>query len=62
MRHGTNFVGFAADRARLDTMLARMAGVSDGLRDALTRVATPVDGAYFYVPSVEELTRLGSGR
>jgi putative iron-dependent peroxidase len=59
-RHGTNFVGFAADRARLHTMLARMAGVGDGLRDTLTRVATPVDGAYFYVPSVEELTRLGS--
>jgi putative iron-dependent peroxidase len=57
-RHGTNFVGFAADRARLHTMLARMSGVGDGRRDTLTRIATPIDGAYFYVPSVEELSRL----
>jgi putative iron-dependent peroxidase len=54
-RHGTNFVGFAADRSRLQRMLEQMAGVPDGVRDALTRVAVPVDGSYFYVPPVEEL-------
>jgi putative iron-dependent peroxidase len=58
VRHGTNFVGFAADRARLQRMLEQMAGRTDGIRDALTRVAMPLDGAYFYVPSVEELQAL----
>jgi putative iron-dependent peroxidase len=57
-RHGTNFIGFAADRARLQLMLERMAGLGDGVRDALTYVTTPVDGAYLYVPSVEELLAL----
>jgi putative iron-dependent peroxidase len=57
-RHGTHFVGFAADRVRLQRMLEQMAGRTDGIRDALTRVAMPLDGAYFYVPSVEELQAL----
>jgi deferrochelatase/peroxidase EfeB len=39
-------------------MLEQMAGVPDGTRDALTRIAAPVDGAYFYVPNVEELRTL----
>jgi putative iron-dependent peroxidase len=60
VRHGTNFVGFAADRARLQRMLEQMAGRTDGVRDALTRVAMPLDGGYFYVPSVEELHALAS--
>jgi putative iron-dependent peroxidase len=54
-KHGTVFVGFGADRARLQLMLDRMAGVLDGLRDALTRVTTPLTGGYYYVPSLEEL-------
>ena len=58
-RHGTQFVGFARDRARLQLMLERMAGVGDGVRDALTAIAKPLDGAYYYVPSVEELAELG---
>ena len=53
--HGTQFVGFSADRARLQLMLDRMAGAVDGIRDALTAVATAVTGAYYYVPSLEEL-------
>jgi putative iron-dependent peroxidase len=54
-KHGTVFVGFSADRARLQLMLERMAGVGDGVRDALTRVTAPLTGGYYYVPSVEEL-------
>jgi porphyrinogen peroxidase len=54
-RHGTVFVGFSADRARLAVMLDRMAGVGDGVRDGLTRVTKPVTGGYYYVPSLEEL-------
>jgi len=54
-RHGTVFVGFSADRARLKAMLDRMAGVGDGVRDTLTRVTTPLTGGYYYVPSLEQL-------
>jgi porphyrinogen peroxidase len=54
-QHGTMFVGFSADRARLQLMLDRMSGVGDGVRDELTRVTTPLTGGYYYVPSVEEL-------
>jgi putative iron-dependent peroxidase len=34
-----------------------MAGVGDGVRDALTRYPQPVTGAYYTVPSVEALAR-----
>ena len=53
--HGTVFVGFSADRTRLQQMLDRMAGVPDGVRDALTRVTTPLTGGYYYVPALEQL-------
>jgi putative iron-dependent peroxidase len=54
-KHGTIFVGFSADRARLQLMLDRMAGAVDGVRDELTRVTTPLTGGYYYVPSLEGL-------
>ncbi len=54
-KHGTIFVGFSADRARLQLMLDRMAGAVDGVRDELTRVTRPLTGGYYYVPSLEEL-------
>jgi putative iron-dependent peroxidase len=54
-KHGTVFVGFSADRARLQRMLDRMAGVADGVRDELTQVTTPLTGGYYYVPSLDEL-------
>ena len=53
--HGTVFVGFCASQHPLDTMLRRMAGVGDGIRDALTRYTTPLTGAYYVVPSVDAL-------
>ena len=34
--HGTMFVGFSSDQHRLVRMLESMAGVGDGVRDALT--------------------------
>ncbi len=55
--HGTVFVGFGRDQWRLAEMLRRMAGVSDGVRCALTRYLTPVTGAYYVVPTVEALAR-----
>jgi putative iron-dependent peroxidase len=52
--HGTAFVGFAATRTALADMLESMAG-NGGARDALTRYTRPLSGAYYFVPSVEDL-------
>lgn len=57
--HGTVFVGFSADQKRLSIMLESMAGLITGTRDALTRFTEPLTGAYYFVPSVESLRRLG---
>jgi len=57
--HGTMFVGFSSDQRRLSEMLENMAGLKDGLRDALTRYTEPVSGAYYFVPSNQSLARLG---
>lgn len=56
--HGTVFVGFSHDQRRMAEMLRRMAGVTDGIRCALTRYTYPVSGAYYVVPSVEALQAL----
>ena len=56
---GTMFIGFSADQSLLVRMLERMAGAEDGIRDALTRYATAVTGAYYFVPAVESLHRWG---
>jgi putative iron-dependent peroxidase len=58
--HGTVFVGFSADQDRLHRMLQRMAGSEDGQRDALTRYTTPLTGAYYFVPSLQDLRRFAS--
>ncbi len=55
--HGTMFVGFSAEQRRLTAMLDSMAGVTDGLRDALTRYTRPVTGAFYFVPSTEAIGR-----
>ena len=52
--HGTMFVGFSATQAPLSAMLSSMAGVN-GVRDDLTRFTTPLTGAYYFVPSLEDL-------
>lgn len=53
--HGTLFVGFSSDQWRQMEMLRRMAGV-DGIRDALTRFATPLSGAVYVAPSASVLS------
>jgi putative iron-dependent peroxidase len=55
--HGTVFVGFGADQRPLATMLESMAGLADGVRDALTLYTQPLSGAYYFVPSIESLRR-----
>ncbi len=54
--HGTMFVGFSSDQGRLVAMLESMAGVPDGVRDALTYFATPLTGSYYFIPSIRGLT------
>ena len=56
--HGTVFVGFSKEQFRLAEMLRRMAGAGDGVRDALTFYTTPLTGAYYVVPAVEDLSAL----
>jgi porphyrinogen peroxidase len=55
--HGTMFVGFSADQRPLTAMLESMAGLTDGVRDALTRFTQPFTGAYYFVPSTQSLRR-----
>jgi putative iron-dependent peroxidase len=35
-----------------------MAGVTNGVRDALTRFTTPLTGAYYFVPSTQALQQV----
>jgi porphyrinogen peroxidase len=53
--HGTMFVGFSSDQERLTAMLRSMAGALDGARDALTRYTRPLTGAYYFVPSTQDI-------
>ncbi len=55
--HGTVFVGFCARQHPLQIMLERMAGVGDGIRDALTRYTTPLSGAYYVIPAATTLVQ-----
>jgi putative iron-dependent peroxidase len=53
--HGTMFVGFCSDQEPLQAMLESMAGVRDGVRDALTYYTEPITGAYYFVPSLDAI-------
>ncbi|MFL5953809.1 MAG: Dyp-type peroxidase [Gaiellaceae bacterium] len=53
--HGTMFVGFSAEQRPLVAMLESMAGITNGVRDALTRYTQPLTGAYYFVPSIQAL-------
>ena len=55
--HGTIF---SSDQRPLRTMVESMAGAVDGPRDALTKYARPLTGAYYFVPAVESLRRIGA--
>jgi len=57
---GLYFLGFSAERARFDGMLARMFGTTDdGLRDHLLDFSTAVTGSYYFAPSLDDLAALG---
>jgi putative iron-dependent peroxidase len=53
--HGTMFVGFCREKRPLEAMLESMAGLTNGVRDALTRYTSPVTGAYYFVPSASAI-------
>jgi putative iron-dependent peroxidase len=53
--HGTMFVGFCSLQRPLAVMLESMAGLDNGVRDALTRYIHPLTGAYYFIPSTEAL-------
>ena len=55
--HGTLFVGFCRELRILELMLRSMAGVDDGVRDALTRYAEALTGGSYVAPSLESLAR-----
>jgi len=59
--HGTMFVGFSREQRRLSRMLESMAGIVDGMRDALTYYTRPVTGAYYVVPSIPAIRRYLGG-
>jgi putative iron-dependent peroxidase len=57
--HGTMFVGFCAEQRPLQAMLESMAGLTNGVRDALTKYTQPLTGAYYFIPSTQSLRRFG---
>jgi porphyrinogen peroxidase len=58
--HGTMFVGFSPDQVPLSSMLDSMAGVGDGVRDALTRYTKPLTGAYYFIPTTEAIRQFAT--
>lgn len=58
--HGTIFVGFCAAQQPLQTMLESMAGVRDGVRDALTYYTHPDSGAYYFMPANQAIASLAA--
>ena len=57
-RHGTIFVGFCHDQRILRSMLESMVGADGGPSDRLTTVTRALTGAYYFVPSAEDLAAL----
>jgi putative iron-dependent peroxidase len=52
LRHGLQFIAFMADLGRADRMLRRMAGLEDGIADALLDYTAAETGAYYYCPAL----------
>jgi len=52
LRHGLQFIAFMADLGRADRMLGKMAGMEDGITDALLDYTTAETSAYYYCPPI----------
>ncbi|UOO93449.1 Dyp-type peroxidase [Vitreoscilla stercoraria] len=56
---GLYFIAYTPDLGILDAMLDNMFGTSgDGLHDQFLHYTTPVDGAYFFMPSEQLLAKI----
>jgi porphyrinogen peroxidase len=51
---GLVFVAFGRSHAAFEAQMRRMAGLQDGVADALFRLSRPVTGAYLWCPPVEQ--------
>jgi len=52
MRAGLVFVSFGSSLDKFEAQLRRMAGLEDGITDALFKFTRPVSGAYFWCPAL----------
>ena len=61
-RAGLMFVAFGASFDAFEAQMRRMAGMDDGVADALFQFTQPLTGAYFWCPPVKrgklDLSRL----
>jgi putative iron-dependent peroxidase len=53
-RDGLVFVAFGRTLDAFEVQLKRMAGIEDGIPDALFRFSHPVSGAYYWCPPVRD--------
>jgi putative iron-dependent peroxidase len=51
---GLEFIAYVAALDTFETMLKRMAGLEDGVTDALFRFSRPVNGAYYWCPPLKD--------
>lgn len=52
--HGLYFVAYGASFDAFEAVLRRMAGVEDGVADALAKFTHPVSGGYYWCPPVKD--------
>ena len=52
-RHGLLFIAYGADLDRYERVLRRMAGIEDGIVDALFSFSRPQSGGYYWCPPVK---------
>ena len=53
-QHGLYFVAYGRSLDAFERVLTRMAGIEDGMRDALFSFTHPVTGGYYWCPPVLE--------
>ncbi|MGV3492348.1 MAG: Dyp-type peroxidase [Ramlibacter sp.] len=65
LQAGLMFVAFGKSHQAFEQQMRRMAGLEDGITDALFTISKPVNGAYYWCPPMREgrldLRRLGLG-
>ncbi len=54
VEHGLEFIAYGHTLDAFEIMLRRMAGLEDGVVDALARFSQPVTGGYYWCPPVSD--------